>query len=172
MKSRILKKVLIYFLLILLLFALLIGLLFFRLGQKSINEASLKMAESRAKNIAASLTSFLYSDPFIDLAPNNDNETESGNVGQDSSQEIKDQIQVEEIRVLIQNRAKGKARAVCRILRREQSTGFSGRSNRQNPQEDSNRSDSQGKAIDRTLKLRAIDNTKSLKAKVIVLSLG
>lgn len=69
MKSRILKKVLINFLLILLLFALIMGLLFFRLGQKSINDASLNMAKDRAKNIAASLTSFLYTDPFAGLAP-------------------------------------------------------------------------------------------------------
>lgn len=77
MKSRILKKVLLYFLLILLIFALLMGLLFFRLGQKSINEASLKMAEDRAKNIASSLTSFLYSDPFIDFNPVQQSDTEA-----------------------------------------------------------------------------------------------
>lgn len=89
MKSRILKKVLIYFLLILLLFALIMGLLFFRLGQKSINDASLNMAKDRAKKIADSLTSFLYSDPFAGLVPVQENETEPGNNGSNSNQDNK-----------------------------------------------------------------------------------
>ncbi len=147
MKSRILKKVLIYFLLILLLFALLIGLLFFRLGQKSINEASLKMAESRAKNIAASLTSFLYSDPFIDLAPNNDNETESGNVGQDSSQGNKGSNSSRGNKGSDTEQSKGQGKGSLPDTQGESNRPDSqGESNRQNPQEDSNRSDSQGKS--------------------------
>jgi signal transduction histidine kinase len=147
MKSRILKKVLIYFLLILLLFALLIGLLFFRLGQKSINEASLKMAESRAKNIAASLTSFLYSDPFIDLAPNNDNETESGNVGQDSSQGNKGSNSSRGNKGSDTEQSKGQGKGSLPDTQGESNRPDSqGESNRQNPQEDSNRSDYQGKS--------------------------
>jgi signal transduction histidine kinase len=146
MKSRILKKVLIYFLLILLLFALLIGLLFFRLGQKSINEASLKMAESRAKNIAASLTSFLYSDPFIDLAPNNDNETESGNVGQDSSQGNKGSDSSRGNKSSDTEQSKGQGKGSLPDTQGESNRPDSqGESNRQNPQGDSNRPDSHGK---------------------------
>lgn len=146
MKSRILKKVLIYFLLILLLFALLIGLFFFRLGQKSINEASLKMAESRAKNIAASLTSFLYSGPFIDLAPNNDNEIESGNVGQDSSQGNKGSDSSRENKSSDTEQSKGQGKGSLPDTQGESNRPDSqGESNRQNPQGDSNRPDSHGK---------------------------
>lgn len=69
MKSRMLRKVLGYFLFVLLLFALVVGLIFFRLGQRSITAATLTMAEHRAESIAASLTAVLYHDAFTDFVP-------------------------------------------------------------------------------------------------------
>ncbi len=69
MKSQMLRKVLGYFLLIQLLFVLVVGLIFFRLGQRSITAATLTMAEHRAESIAASLTAVLYHDAFTNIAP-------------------------------------------------------------------------------------------------------
>ncbi|MDI9468653.1 MAG: HAMP domain-containing protein [Bacillota bacterium] len=69
MKSRMLRKVLGGFLLVLLFFALMMGLIFFRLGRDSITAAARQMAESRARNIASSLTAVLYHDTFAYFAP-------------------------------------------------------------------------------------------------------
>lgn len=79
MNSKITRKLVLYFLTILLLFSLVSGVLFFLLGKKSIEESSTKYLEDRGKRIALFISNIMEENSIEESNRLNQNKSKSSN---------------------------------------------------------------------------------------------